>query len=233
MVREEERGDVHAWEEEKGIERDGDLTDVWSMRASDEDGASRTRTVAARARETTGHYRRRDKTGTRERGIRSVGRRRRYRRSPHIHMRARPPTLAQADAHWAVRLAHYRLPDSHHELLEKSIEYKKSPWCARRAEPSPLLPRPSSFPSCSLSSSFSLLPFPSLVLSVSFQLRSASLSPTAPFPLLSRRISRARSTRGICVRRCSAIKRGRARVYTLAIDGDRRHACTHDGQGRR
>lgn len=49
-------GDVHAWEEEKGIERDGDLTDVWSMRASDEDGASRTRIVAARTRETTDHY---------------------------------------------------------------------------------------------------------------------------------------------------------------------------------
>lgn len=119
----------------------------------------------------------------------------------HIHMRARPPTLAQADAHWAVRLAHYRLPDSHHELLEKSIEYKKSPWCARRAEPSPLL-HPRHFPSCSLSSSFSLLPFPSLFPSVSFQLCSASLSPTTPFLLLSPHLSRAH-TRGICVRRCS------------------------------
>lgn len=47
-------GDVHAWEEEKGIEGDGDLTDVWSMRASDEDGASRTRIVATRTSETGG-----------------------------------------------------------------------------------------------------------------------------------------------------------------------------------
>lgn len=170
------------------------------MRASDEDGASRTRIVAARTRETADHYRRRDKTGTRERGIRSVGRRRRYRRSPHTHAR-RPPTLAQADAHWAVRLAHYRLPDSHHELLEKSIEYKKSPWCARRAEPSPLL-HPRHFPpalSRPRSRSFPLpLSFPpSLSSSVLPPFR-----PLPPFPLLSPHLSRAH-TRGICVRRCS------------------------------
>lgn len=50
--------------------------------------------------------------------------------------------------------------DSHHELLEKSIEYKKSPWCVRRVgslSPSP----PSSFPSLSFSLSLSLfLPLP-------------------------------------------------------------------------
>lgn len=119
----------------------------------------------------------------------------------HIHT---PYTLASGCTHRAVKLAHYRLPDSHHELLEKSIEYKKSPWCARQAEPFPLPPSSSS-------------------------LASASLSPTT-LPA-SHRISRAHTRYP-----CSSLlvtKRGRARVYTLAIDGDRRHACTHDGQGRR
>lgn len=137
------------------------------------------------------------------------------------------PTHSPADAHGAVKLAHYRLPDSHHELLEKSIEYKKSPWCARRAEPSPL--PPSSFPSFSHSSSSTLFLFLSLFLSISFYLSSTSLSPTT-LPA-SRRISCAHTRHP-----CSSLlvtKRGRARVYTLAIDRDRRRACTHDGQGRR
>jgi len=158
-----------------------------------------------------------------------VKQRQRYRRSPHTHTHAL--THTPADAHRAIKLAHYRLPDSHHELLEKSIEYKKSPWCARRAKPSPLPPL--SFLSFCLSSSFSLFLFLSLLfslsLSLSFYLSFASLSPTT-LPA-SRRISHAH-TRYPCSP-LLATKRGRARVYTLAIDGDRRHACTHDGQGRR
>lgn len=181
----------------------------------------------------TDHYRRRDKTGTRERGIRSVGRRRRYRRSPpHTHARAPSNTRASGCTlgRQARALQTARLPP---RTFGKINRIQEKPM-VRQASGALSSPPPASFPSCSLPSSFSLLPFPSLLLSVSFQLCSASLSPHCTrFPLLSRRISRARSTRGICVRRCSAIKRGRARVYTLAIDGDRRHACTHDGQGRR
>lgn len=75
----------------------------------------------------------------------------------------------------------------------------------------------------SLSSSYSLF------LSFSLPLAPASLSPTT-LPA-SRRISCAH-TRYPCSP-LLATKRGRTRVYTLAIDGDRRHACTHDGQGRR
>lgn len=44
-------GDAHAWEEEKGTEREGDLTGVWNMRASEKDDASWTRNVASRTRE--------------------------------------------------------------------------------------------------------------------------------------------------------------------------------------
>lgn len=33
-------GDVHAWEEEKGIEREGDLTGVWNVCATEKDRTS-------------------------------------------------------------------------------------------------------------------------------------------------------------------------------------------------
>lgn len=177
-----------------------------------------------------GHYRRRDKTGTRERGIRSVGRRRRYRRSPHTHARALQHSRKRMHT-GPFRLAHYRLPDSHHELLEKSIEYKKSPWCARRAEPSPLL-HP-----LVISLLLSLVLVLALSLSLSLSLRLFPALFCLPFAHYTLPASLAASLARAHARYlCSpllAIKRGRARVYTLAIDGDRRHACTHDGQGRR
>jgi len=98
--------------------------------------------------------------------------------------------------------------DSHHELLEKSIEYKKrAPWCARRVEAL----------SCP-----SLAPFrTSRSLRLSFR---ASLSSTL-------RASHVRSrARGIRICSCNK-ERESSRVYTGDRDG--RYACTHDGQGRR
>lgn len=221
--------DVHAWEEEKGIEREGDLTGVWSVCASEKDGASWTRIVASRTSERGRIGRRGDKTGVRKGEIRSAKQRRRYRRGPHTYTRAHPDTQtrtrshthiytrararASAGAHWAVKLAHYRLPDSHHELLEKSIEYKKSPWCARRAEPSP---------SSTLALFLSLplvvalarsLRLPSVSLSPPLRLSFASLSPTDLSA--SRCISRAR-TRCIRARRCSRQREGEfACIYAV------------------
>lgn len=148
----------------------------------------RTESVAlARAKEREGEaVGRGDKTGEREREMPSAGRRRRIPRRGTSHTRTRTPTPTRthsrstpADTHRAVKLAHYRLPDSHHELLEKSIEYKKSPWCARRVGALSLSPQPppppSSFPSLSLSLSRTFwLPLAPIVLSPSP--RAASLA---------------------------------------------------------
>lgn len=136
-----------------------------------------------------------------------------------------PPTHSSADAHRAVKLAHYRLPDSHHELLEKSIEYKKSPWCARRAEPSPLPPSSSPLLSLSLSCLCSRSLFSSLSLSI-------SLLP--PFrPLLSLRLAASLArTRSIRVRPLFATKRGRvACIYwrSTEIGGMRGRTTAKDG----
>lgn len=191
--------------------------------------ARRTRTArvgrgpSPRVRERrTDHYRRRDKTGTRERGIRSVGRRRRYRRSPpHTHARAPSNTRASGCTLGRQALAHYRLPDSHHELLEKSIEYKKSPWCARRAEPSPLLSslRPRHFPPALSRPRSRSFPFP---LSFSPSLSSSVLPPFRPHctlpASLSPHLSRAQHTRYLCSPLLRDKERESSRVYT----GDRR-----------
>jgi len=157
-----------------------------------------------------------------------VKQRQRYRRSPHTHAHALIHT--PADAHRAIKLAHYRLPDSHHELLEKSIEYKKSPWCARRAKPSPLPPL--SFLSFCLSSSFSLFLFLSLLLSLYLSI--SVLPPFRPLPSLLLAASLAR-TRGIRVRRCLRRREGELacihwrsteiggmRARTTAKDGDKK-----------
>lgn len=134
----------------------------------------------------------------------------------HVHMH-RASTHSPADAHRAVKLAHYRLPDSHHGLLEKSIEYKKSPWCARRAEPSPL--PPSSFPSFSLSLSSSFVLFLSLSLSVTAYLF-LYLSSAFPFahhpPCYSPHLSRAHAISVFVTVRDE--ERESSRVYS----GDRR-----------
>lgn len=147
----------------------------------------------------------------------------------HIHMRAPSNTRASGCTlgRQARALQTARLPP---RTFGKINRIQEKPM-VRQASGALSSPPPSSFPSCSLSSSFSLLPFPSLFPSVSFQLCSASLSPTTLPASLAASLARAHP-RYLCTP-LLAIKRGRARVYTLAIDGDRRHACTHDGQGRR
>lgn len=155
--------------------------------------------------------------------------------SKPTHTCAHPArTHARAGGCTLSRQAHYRLPDSHHELLEKSIEYKKSPWCARRAEPFPL--PPSSFPS------FSLSPVFVLALSLSPYLF-LSLSPPPAARPASRRVSRAR-TRYPCVAssdeererlacthwRSTEIAAMRAR--TTAKDGDKDEGSVRGARGR-
>lgn len=79
-----------------------------------------------------------------------------YRRSSRAHIHASTYTFTGTSSSRTTDCQR----DSHHELLEKSIEYKKSPWCVRRVGAlSP--PPPSSFPSLSFSpflSPFLLLP---------------------------------------------------------------------------
>lgn len=148
----------------------------------------------------------------------------------HIHMRAPSNTRASGCTlgRQARALQTARLPPRTFGKINR-IQEKPMVRQASGALSSPLHPR--RFPPALSRLRSRSFPFP---LSFSPSLSSSVLPPFRPLhpSCFSRRISRAR-TRGICVRRCSAIKRGRARVYTLAIDGDRRHACTHDGQGRR
>lgn len=94
----------------------------------------------------------------------------------HIHMRAPSNTRASGCTlgRRARALQAARLPP---RTFGKINRIQEKPM-VRQASGALSSPPPSPFPSCSLSSSFSLFPFPSLFLSVSFQLCSASLSPT-------------------------------------------------------
>lgn len=133
----------------------------------------------------------------------------------HIHMRAPSNTRASGCTlgRQARALQTARLPP---RTFGKINRIQEKPM-VRQASGALSSPPPSSFPSCSLSSSFSLLPFPSLFPSVSFQLCSASLSLTTLPASLAASLARAHA-RYLCSP-LLAIKRGRAsRVYT----GDRR-----------
>lgn len=236
MVREEERDRLRVGGRERDRAGERPYGCVWNMRASEKDDASWTRNVASRTSEIGEIYRggirlAREKEGFSRRDSEGAI----SSKPTHIHARVfhtHTHTRARADAHRAVKLAHYRLPDSHHELLEKSIEYKKSPWCARRAEPSLLFhPHLSPLylsPVLVLALSHSL----SLRLPVSFSLSLFCL-PFAHLPSLLLAVSLAR-TRGIRVRRCSRQREGELacihwrsteiggmRARTTAKDGDK------------
>lgn len=118
----------------------------------------------------------------------------------HIHMRAPSNTRASGCTlgRQARALQTARLPP---RTFGKINRIQEKPM-VRQASGALSSPPPSSFPSCSLSSSFSLLPSPSPFPSVSFQLCSASLSAHYP-SRFSRRISRAR-TRAVSV--CAAAR---------------------------
>lgn len=127
------------------------------------------------------------------------------------HTRSRARARAQTLSHTEPQRATQPL-DSHHELLEKSIEYKKSPM-VRQASRSPLLSFSHIFLPLSLS--------PSLLL---------CLPPVHYPPCLSRALALARSrvrararAREISVWVRSCRGGGESRVCTLAIDGDRRY----------
>lgn len=137
--------------EEKGTE--GDVPGVWKRVG--EGRRDRTRIVAlanGREKEEENLERERggDKTGARGGEIARGTKTGRCCRSSHVYVHASTYTFTGSSSSRATDCQR----DSHYELLEKSIEYKKSPWCVRRVGSlSP--PRPSSFPSLSSSPSFS------------------------------------------------------------------------------